>query len=449
MTPGVEECGTFSSRRRRVATFLLLALSLTTTAARSQEAQADEGLLGGYAGFTEGERDFDCLVLATRKHQSLDAWYRVPSDAQPLFAPTGTVHPNESFRVVLLLRGLSADEDGNARVTFDLSTVRADGKPGVSAQAIPAYEGPAPNGPTIIASRAVPSLAFDDAEPLGPMVVEVTAHDHVGDVRRTRRFALTLQAWRYGEVPHDGAALDAWMSAYHTDPQPQQAVRALSVSNALAAEEGRPWNPNLLHFFVVLFEENRWLVPALRERLQDAEPPRRALLSVLLQVLGEEAGEDAPALDDDEARLVADRVAEYQGLDPHGDLADPVLLDMLWAEFLATGRIGPVRAITAALGHAEDEGTLERLGGQAADEAELQAIKRDLTFRAARWSLGSMARQHALVGHYLLHLAQTGDRPIDGADGETARLQLIALLKETMPDRVGSSAATGEGDGGG
>ena len=77
-------------------------------------------------------------------------------------------------------------------------------------------------------------------------------------------------------------------------------------------------------------------------------------------------------------------------------------LDMLWATFLATGEIEPVRAVTGFLAWRDDYQSLKRLidAGQQPKEAN-ESVMRAVIYRGAGWSLQSLTRTDGLVADYV------------------------------------------------
>ena len=88
-------------------------------------------------------------------------------------------------------------------------------------------------------------------------------------------------------------------------------------------------------------------------------------------------------------------------------------LDRLWMEFFASGQVGPVRRLVGelvrfrdALAPAEFKAKKEK--GETTP-ADLAKVMNFLVGAAAKWSLGSNARQHPVVRFYLEAMLKRGE----------------------------------------
>ena len=96
--------------------------------------------------------------------------------------------------------------------------------------------------------------------------------------------------------------------------------------------------------------------------------------------------------------------------DPYSDIKNADQLDMLWADFFATGRIKPIRQIISSFKLSKFAGTLEKVKNKQLDvtsEKVKQQAMLEAIFSSAIWSLGSNCRQSNLLFQYCIGLYQT------------------------------------------
>ncbi len=108
---------------------------------------------------------------------------------------------------------------------------------------------------------------------------------------------------------------------------------------------------------------------------------------------------------------------------------DAVQLDMLWADFFVTGDATPIRQVVSALNHDHYHGALDRYARSAKTEKDRQEALLEAVFKAAQWSLGSNAKQHARVAEILDQLFFAGNL------STSESLWVAAILAKALPER--------------
>jgi hypothetical protein len=350
---------------------------------------------------------FDILVLPARVDPALDLWTHVPAEVAPTFPVIDSLSVDEMVSVLVFLKNIGDDGHGAGRVTLDFAQVLADGSEDMQQAGLVAWEGPLPTPGIVALSRATLGIGFDAEEPLGPMNFRVTARDEASGVAVEKRFDLTLVAWSYGSVPESLGDCTAWYDRYHTAPQPAQAVRAFLEYADLRQSTGE-LNGALVGFFRTLFLDQPWLLPQLVSAARGGDEARLAKTATLLHCMGRDdlLAELYPAERLDE---VCASLAPVVLPDPYGPLALPLQLDLLWGEFLASGRYAPVRQVVRALALVEpaDPVSVYQAGKQTDEDKAV--LMRGLAARSAAWSLHSNMKQHPLLFHYGLWMLQHED----------------------------------------
>jgi hypothetical protein len=372
---------------------------------------------------------FDIVILPIRSEPSLDFWSKTLPSSEPGFATISRFHPDDEFLPVVLLKHIGDRGDGTGHVTLEVSVRGADGETEVLGTDIPAWDGPLPRS-GISLGTSIFGLKFDGEEALGTVTLSVTARDAASASTVRREVELEFVPWSYGEEPASAEDLGAWMTAYHTAPAPAEAVRAwLEFARLHDAESGQ-WHFPVLEFFRHVFLANPWLVPHLVGRFPHADAEQRFKIAALLHLTEHDDLVDALSFADaEERRQVREQVAALQLPDPYGPLVHPAQLDLLWGEFLATARYAPVRQLVRALELAPFEAAaLAAATTPPATDEERSAAFRGILFGAARWSLDSNLRQHALVRAYADYMLA------EESLGETERAVLASLLAPAEPD---------------
>ena len=214
-----------------------------------------------------------------------------------------------------------------------------------------------------------------------------------------------------------------WMKFYYADPHPErfvQEVRRLSEQGVLAHPE------HALPTITFL------------SRVIAANPDR---LSAWLDALGDLPEADLRGLDlaawlsgAPTARAwLAERTTDPLFDEAPPDLLEraidgPIMLDVLWQYYFATGELRAVRRIVSVLEYMSDLGAAESFRQTAQTDEDRARAMRDAMFQAASWSLGSLMEEHAPLEDYCGELVQSGDLT------PNERFALALVLEKVDPD---------------
>ena len=369
--------------------------------------------------------EFKATLSIVRADKGLDVWYRAAHDSSPALALVHQVNPGENVLLLVVLEGIGDAGGGRGKVTLDLSTVDADRKTQVLASDVPAWDDALPSQGQLVLSRAVPEFAFGDKDPPGTTTIVAEAHD-AGSGRTARSEAqLELVPWTYGEVPADHAACDQWMWEYYRAPKPAQAVRAWLEYADLQNRDGQSPNFAVLGFFRSLFQASPWLVDHLVARFDPTRPDQSTKITLMLHLLGQDARLATLPVGDEQVREhIAQNLAQVSLPDPYRELTSPAQLDLLWGEFLATGRYAPVRQLITALALAPFDDAVAAFASSQKTDEDKERLRQGLIFQGARWSLDSNMAGHPLVVAYARWAAEHETL------GAEERAQLEALLEK-------------------
>lgn len=167
---------------------------------------------------------------------------------------------------------------------------------------------------------------------------------------------------------------DEIITFYYRNPQPDKLVSALKVTLAdtqFLSDEMHL--APLVHFIAAVAAEDELFLARLNTLKEGYSGTQREVLERMIQDSG-----------------------SFSSVSPNS----PASLDFLWAEFLATGNVEPVRKIISVLGLEESQNKKQF------SEKELNTL---LLVGAAEWSLRSNAEQHRKVFQVLSEeLAKAG-----------------------------------------
>ena len=370
------------------------------------------------------EAAFKATLVPIRGDKALDFWYRTPTSSGPSLSVVERVNPNDAVLLLVLLEGIGDAGRGKGQVTLRVSTIDPAGETEILAEDVPAWDDTLPAKGILTISRAVLEFYFDDKEPAGTTTIVVEATDAGSGTTARTEAALELVPWSYGLVPDDEHAGD-WVTDYYRAPAPGQAVRAYLEYADVESKKTEGWNYAVLGFYRTIFQGSPWLVDHLVGRFEGADNSQQMKIIAMLHLVGQgERIEQLPFGDEASRKKVRAEAEKLVLPDPYAPIEGPVQLDLLWGEFLATGRYAPVRQLVTALDLAPFEDDVEAFPKSKKTEKDKQRFLKGVTFQAARWSLDSNMKQHPLVLAYATQIAEQEKL------GKDARKQLEALLEK-------------------
>ncbi|MBR7121808.1 MAG: hypothetical protein IKC94_06160 [Lentisphaeria bacterium] len=276
------------------------------------------------------------------------------------------------------------------------------------------------------------SSHFSAADKIGVHRFELIYSD--GSQEKCAAFEIELADTVSDLSDMDEQEFSALMSWYYRNPKPHRLLIALTtyieyIEPALIRRDGRErFNPRAAYkWFAEVFKLNPQFYGDLAQLSHSVPEQSRLLIAVIFAACERET---VAGLQDkihpEVLRLAND--PEVQIMLDTATVSEVWHLDMLMAEFMATGRFAPVLQIAGQLQQREKitlEELKERPGGidgLSADERQL--LKNGLIGQCAAWMLRSNIQQgHTLLAYYLetiLHRKQYADRH--------AAEQIIAIL---------------------
>lgn len=242
-------------------------------------------------------------------------------------------------------------------------------------------------------------VSFDPPDKEGAYTFIAELKDENSGTAVTAEAVVTLK----GELslPPDKDPVAA-MSAYYRRSAPQDILPAfdafLKMLPELKKKQGKNFNPmSTLAMFFYALKANPQLYADFAGRVETLTGSEGQFFGV---VILHELGEKAFALLPESLRKRWD--PRLAGVFVVKQVNAPWQLDILWSEFLVTGKKEPLAKIVGEIHNMEKNISIEdykKLSDPTPEDRE--SLMRHLIGMAAAWSVGANARQHRLVAFYL------------------------------------------------
>jgi hypothetical protein len=208
----------------------------------------------------------------------------------------------------------------------------------------------------------------------------------------------------------DMSAFVPWLQHYHSAPDPAELLPGLRI---VASDDKARLMPNVMVFFVKALKASPAAANDLLRALPNEVRPVQIYSIPLLSEAGYATGPLLTGFKEDE-RTVISSVHLPDPFDLKPDRALPSRMDMLWAEFFATGRIEPVKAVASMLAWRGDYEKFVEIqkSGQKPTEAT-ESIIRGVVYTAAGWSLNALSRNDGVVADYIDAIRSSPDTAAD------------------------------------
>jgi hypothetical protein len=370
--------------------------------------------------------EFDTMVALTRQDPSMDWWYAVPAEFTPKVSTISRVTKDEYFRIIPFFNNYGIDSNHAAFISFDVEVIRPDGSIDISMPECEGHSGPIQSD-TLLPASAILNLCFDPEDPYGDYRIRVTSEDHVSNETIVQEQVITLEEMTLEKLTNEER--DQLFFNYVTAPDPSRAFAAfLETEHSFFNEDSEPiWSA--IWFFKTIFEKNPYLLPHLQEVFSAGTKKQQRDIILLLALL--DKSELLPKISSD-LKTYQRGVEAGRTPDPYDEITTGKQLDMLWAEFFATGTVKPIKQIISSLALVEYLGTLDKIKSGELDVDELEVYRAGMlesVFQSALWSLKSNCKECPLVFQYAVGILNSGEleKPIQSCLG----MLLQSITNET------------------
>ena len=185
---------------------------------------------------------------------------------------------------------------------------------------------------------------------------------------------------------------DPWLSSYFRSPQPERFVEEVSAMGRDGYFSKESSKPPLITFLGRVMAQNPGRIESWMKALDDMPESDKDVLYAALWFSGTAEGKRC---------LEARGIKDYDGKKPPGvltmEIDSPVVIDMLWSWYFATGDGTAVRRIVSALNLNVHEGAAERFKTSHKTARDSRAAYQDLAFKAAQVSLADNCARYPEV----------------------------------------------------
>lgn len=385
-------------------------------------------------------RDFDALVVPSLMDSDMDAWYKVPTNSGPIIHRAYKVTQGQMFYLLIFFKGYTADKSNNLHVTYDVQVYDPSGKPtDDTGKDILAYQGPMGNPEFLILNQQFLKIVFTEKYPLGTYKIKVTAYDKVANISFTSEAAIELIPFSIGDKFKSEKEFGKWLMGYYKDPNPTKAINGVLQFVQL----DQIWlnkNLNIISFFRRVFSDNSFVLKYISNNINNFSIDEKKKLFLVVKLLRDSS---LDLLFESNNKNLYESTSELKIPDTDGEINTAYQLDILWSEFLATGKYAPINKIVRALALSKYKGTLEKV-----KSGEIKTVTKEIerqsyleaTYQSAIWSLISNCKQMPLVFKYCVFIYEneTLDEGIKMQLGTILRIAQKEVQEESNKSKPGS-----------
>ncbi|MCP4219156.1 MAG: hypothetical protein GY765_31260 [bacterium] len=347
--------------------------------------------------------EFNAMVVPSLMDSDMDAWYRIPADSLPCIHKAHRVYRDQPFNLLIFFKGYAVGKKNNIHLRYDVQVYDPQGKPTEDKGSdLAAYRGTVKNPNALLLNRQYLRIAFTEKYPPGTYKIKVTAYDKIANKSFTSETALELLPFTLAVKFLSKDDVGKWVMRYYKSPTPIKAINGvqLMVNADLRVQSDQL---SILAFFRRVYSDNPFLLKNIAKHfdtfsLQDKK--KFLLISAISRYAGlkpaiSRSGKELKTFYRDAKKLKFPRLK--------GEITTSFQLDILWAEFLASGKYAPVKKIVGALALKKYKGISDKVKAGEIENVS-QKIKRQAelgaTYTSVVWSLTSNCKQLPLVFKY-------------------------------------------------
>jgi hypothetical protein len=283
--------------------------------------------------------EFDAMVVPSLMDSGMDGWYKIPPNSGPNIHKASSIYKDQFFNLLIFISGYSADEKKNLYVTYDVQVFDPKGRPtDDKGTDLLAYRGPMGSPDAIILNQQYLKIVFTDKYPIGTYNIKVTAHDKISGSTSTSEAPINLLSFSMPEKFDTDEEVAKWLMGYYANPTPIKAISGVQKM----VETDRKWldeNLNVLTFFRQIFADNPFLLKNIAKNFGFLSFEDKKKFLLIAGIAGDNSLEPLlPPSGSDELQQVYNQAKDINLPDVSGQIKSAVQLDILWSEFLTTGK---------------------------------------------------------------------------------------------------------------
>ena len=412
-----------------ITKLFIVFLSILVISVNTQAAWKDkEGTVIDDTEWMKSSGDFGAqLVLIGDENEFLKRWKTPSKDVQ--IKTVSQLARGESLIAPVIFSGCGTNEDGKCNVVMDYSVVKPDGTSYAELQDVEVWVNkPAPPEGILELSAGYIKIVIEPDDLFGTYSVSARVTDTVlnSSLELTQKFLVKEISDIQTESPvtlskDEMDELHLWLTYYYKNPQPElveERVKEMIVAGYF--DNSTAVSP-LIMFFSEVFRQNENLLLEWEKGFANLSPKYQNYLAYAFWQSNTETGKTI-------VKRWGDRdpsIKEIRSTPPFNlktiPVDSPVVLDMLWGSFMASGDTEYVDRIISVLTNPTDLGLKD------------ERMKNLMVVGSAKWSLSSNAFQHDLV-------YQTCNKYMD-SDDQKLREAIIEVLSVADKERSERGAA--------
>lgn len=373
--------------------------------------------LKGFALDAQPQGQLEVIVVACSSPNFINEWVGASYAHAPTIETIKEVKRGQTMYVAVIVSGFGIDNKGGTDLVGDFMLLEPDAKVATEQKNVFHYKanrGGLTGG--FVMMDPTLDLVLEEGDAEGAYTIRAVVRDNVLNKTATGEYKVVLkEAAKESSSQTDFTSdkdFSKWMTYYYLEPQPEKipaAIKFYADSPLFGKVSSRM---PMIAFFAATLKDNSELMKKVYTNIfnSDSLNSKVLLLRALWLVNNSESKEfinkaKTEWKSDEISKQIEDILAMPAPNIFNDQIKDPALLDMLWANFLATGDSAAVKRIISVLHFKKD--------GHGMDI---------LIAGAAEWSLSSNAIQHRKV-------YEICKEELKNSDGETKKI-LEEIIKK-------------------
>jgi hypothetical protein len=331
----------------------------------------------------------------------MDAWHHTPTSNEPALYSTQNIYLEQPFRLLVVAKDYSTDARQQAELTYTVQGFSPDNstlfeKP----LALDLFSGRVGND-NLLLSRQYLTLSFSTSDPIGTYRFEIIARDGIDKTESTASAELTLSRFSVSNSFDSIDEFSYWFENYYRSPDPARAIAALLQyvnPESLRSQKQTP----LLTFLSRVIQDNPFLWPHIKSLFKKSDVADQKKLLLMFALTKHADTTFISSLRPELLQFYND-AQQLKLVEPSDSPQTELEINILWADFMATGAFRPVQKIVNVLALESTKGAKNILAS--GDTTVIADLKKraelESVYQAALGSLIEKGERHSLVKQYL------------------------------------------------
>jgi hypothetical protein len=348
---------------------------------------------------TLGSRATRGVLLVTADPNPEDKWRYTLVDRPLEFSKADSVYPDQPFSILLFLAQYAAGFDQRAYLTYNLEVTAPDGNIVFRQEGLKALDAQVKDLSKVLMSETNLRASLSTDHPMGRYQIAVRLYDWADNTYQDLSTSVVLTPFRYRPYFDSPASLEAWQQQYYRKPFPGMALDGFLylAGSEWGQDESTFWP--MFCFFLEIFKQNPFLADHLVIKYPRLDEPVRRKALHLLRFMGYQNPNFYRNLPEKDFVLYEQLRKGEMDL-PESVARTPRDLDILWYQFLATGRFATARTLLASASLTPLEGTAYRSQGDRTAGKDLPDALLEGTAQLAWVKLRTVTPEHKLLRGY-------------------------------------------------